>query len=62
LWHQAKDARLRSDANKVLEANGLAAYTYVASFGVEDMQLRAAMDRLAFTAQIYVQQQVESID
>lgn len=51
-WRQAEDARLHAEANQVLQANGLTAYRYLASFGLEDMRLRAALDRLAFTGHV----------
>lgn len=52
VWNRSRDAKRRSKAEKVLHKHGLVAYTYLASFGIDDVELRDALSVLEVTSKV----------
>ncbi len=47
-WQTAERAHRRADAKKLLAKNGLYPSLYLATIGIEDHELRSALDEYAF--------------
>ncbi|MDD2660668.1 MAG: hypothetical protein PHY54_13470 [Methylococcales bacterium] len=52
LRHQSEERRNRIDAEKILKQHGLKPELYLATIGVEDTELRSALDTFAFSGYI----------
>lgn len=56
-WRNAENNRHRQEAEKVLAAHGMSTHSYLATVGIEEEDLRAALDRFAFTGHIILDRQ-----
>ena len=51
-WRRSEEARRRRDAAQTLKHHGLTPQLYLATIGIEDAELRSALDTFAFTGHI----------
>lgn len=52
IWTRTQARHRRADATAVLKAHGLTPVLYLATFGVEDAELRRALDEFTFSGHI----------
>lgn len=55
-WRNADNRSVLEDAEKILSAHGLSAHLYLPGIGVDDPVLYGALDRIAFSGRIVVDQ------
>ena len=53
-WQRTQEDRFRSEALAVLKKHGMSPQLYMASFGVEDHELRRAMDEFAYAGHVII--------
>ena len=51
-WMQSKESQEQAEAEKILSAHGMSTHLYMPSLGVDDQNLREALDKAAYTGRI----------
>lgn len=51
-WMRSKEGAERTEAERILSSRGMSSHIYLPSFGVEDEHLRQALEKVAYTGRI----------
>ncbi|GAB0154558.1 hypothetical protein MnBA_39580 [Marinobacterium sp. BA1] len=51
-WVRSKESLEKAEAEKILSCHGMSAHIYMPGFGVDDQHLRQALEKMAYTGRI----------